>query len=265
MALVDAALHGLGRLRQLDARVHAHGLLGILGGQRQHLAAVGAADFEHVGEVVLALRVVVGHAGKRVEEHRRVEAIEAGVALGDRGFLGRGVLLLDDAHHRFAFAHDSTVAEGVFHLHGEHHHGGARFLALGDERGDRLGGDQGAVARKHDERAFGDRTVSAGHSLTGGVDRVACAQLLRLDDDLRVVLHERRDALAHVAQDGDDVGDARLMGGVHHPAHERLAQNLMGHFGFIGFHTGAGTRCKNQSFGVHARTFFASAIKTCEV
>ena len=93
----------------------------------------------------------------------------------------------------------------------------------------------------------------------------ACAQLLRLDDDLRVVLHERRDALAHVAQDGDDVGDARLMGGVHHPAHERLAQDLMGHFGFIGFHTGAGTRCKNQSFGVHARTFFASAIKTCEV
>ena len=265
MALVDAALHGLGRLRQLDARVHAHGLLGILGSQRQHLAAVGTADFKHVGEVVLALRVVVGHAGERVEERRRVEAIEAGVAFRDRGLFGRGVFLLDDACHRVALAHDAAVAEGVFHLHGEHHHGGARFLALGDERGDRLRSDQGAVARKHHERAFGNRAVGAGHSFASGVDGIACAQLLRLDDDLRVVLHERRDALAHVAQDGDDVGDARLMGGVHHPAHERLAQDLMGHFGFIGFHTGAGTRCKNQSFGVHARTFFASAIKTCEV
>ena len=265
MALVDAALHGLGRLRQLDTRVHAHGLFGVVGGQRQHLAAVGAADFKHIGEVVLALRVVVGHAGKRVEKRRRVEAIEAGVAFRDRGLLGRGVFLLDDARHRVALAHDAAVAEGVFHLHGEHHHGGIRLFALGDESGDRLGGDQGAVARKHHERAFGDRSVVASHGLASGVDGIACAQLLRLDDNLRVVLHERRDALAHVAQDGNDVGDARLAGGIHHPAHERLAQNLVGNLGFIGFHTGAGTRCKNQSFGVHARTFFASAIKTCEV
>lgn len=115
VTLVDAMLHGNTCLRKLDARINAHGLFGIVGDQGKHVAAVVAADFKHVGKVVLALRVVVRNAGKRVEKRRRIEAVETGVAFVDGSLFRRCVLLLDDAGNRiaFAFAHNATIPERI--------------------------------------------------------------------------------------------------------------------------------------------------------
>ena len=60
--------------------------------------AVTLEDFEHVGQVVLGLRVVVADLVNVGGKLRAVEGVAAGVALQQRGgLLGRAVLLLDDA------------------------------------------------------------------------------------------------------------------------------------------------------------------------
>ena len=263
MTLVDAMLHGNTCLRELDARINAHGLFGIVGNQGKHVAAVVAANLKHVGKVVLALRVVVRNAGKRVEKRRRIEAVETGVAFVDGSLFRRCVLLLDDAGNRiaFAFAHNATIPERIVHLHGEHHHGGVRLFALGDKGRDGFRGDQRTVAREDNQRTLGDRAVFAGHGFTSGINGIARAKLLRLDDDLSVGLDQGSHLFAHMAKNGNNVGNTGIVRCIDDPADKRLAQNLMCHLGLLRLHTSACTRSKNQSFSVHARTFFASTIR----
>ena len=134
MRTVDATLGQLRGLGQLDARVHAQALGRVVAGQRQHGTAGVVTDLQHVGEIELALRVIV--------------------ALADGRLLGRGVLLLHDARHRsLLVAHDAPVAERVVQLHRKHHHGRVVLLAHGRKARDGIGRDQRAVARQHHQRA----------------------------------------------------------------------------------------------------------------
>ncbi len=120
MGLVNAALHDATGLGQLSAGVHAQALLGVVGLVGEHRPARLAGDGQHIGEVEFALGVVRVHLGQGLEEGGGIEAVEAGVALGDGGLLGRGVLLLHDAGHLAGpVAHDAAVTEGVRKLHGE--------------------------------------------------------------------------------------------------------------------------------------------------
>ena len=154
MRTVDATLGQLRGLGQLDARVHAQALGRVVAGQCQHGTASVATDLQHVGEVELALRVIVAHLLERVEQRPRIEAVEPGIALADGRLLGRGVLLLHDARHRsLLVAHDAPVAERVVQLHREHHHGRVVLLAHGRKARDGIGRDQRAVARQHHQRA----------------------------------------------------------------------------------------------------------------
>ena len=60
--------------------------------------AVGAQDLNHVGQVVLALGVLIAHLADVAGEKRAIKGIAAGVALEEAGgLLGRAVLLLDNA------------------------------------------------------------------------------------------------------------------------------------------------------------------------
>ena len=246
--VVDATLHDLGDLGQLDAGVDAQALGGVVGGERKHGAAGVAADLKHVGEVELALGVVVADLGQRVEQGARVEAIEAGVALVDRRLLGRGILLLDDALDlAVGIADDATVAGGVVQLHGEHHHGGVVLVAHLRQAGDGLRLDKRAVAGEHRERP-----VEAGESVGAGEHRARRAVLHFLHHHLRVAFDQRDDLLAGMADHRCHLGDAGGVGGVDHPAHERLAQNLVGHLGLFGLHTGARARSQNDSGSFHA-------------
>ena len=72
----------------------------VLGGDRVHdrdAGAVRPGDAEDVGDVVLAVRVVVAGPSEPVEERAGPEAVVGGVHLPDFELPGRRVLLLDDA------------------------------------------------------------------------------------------------------------------------------------------------------------------------
>ena len=246
--VVDAALHDLGDLSQLDAGVDAQALGGVVGGKRKHGAAGVAADLEHVGEVELALGIVVADLSQRIEQSACVEAVEAGVALVDRRLLGRGVLLLDDALDlAVGIADDATVTGGVVQLHGEHHHGGVVPVAHLRQAGDGLGLDERAVAGEHRQRP-----VEAGKGVGAGQHRARRAVLHFLHHYLRVALDQRDDLFAGMADHRCHLGDAGGVGSVDHPAHKRLAQNLVGHLGLFGFHAGARARSQNDSGSFHA-------------
>ena len=117
-------------------------------------------DFEHVGQVVLGLRVVVADLVNVGGELRAIKSVAAGVALQQRGgLLGRAVLLLDDALDLTIGAQlDAAVAERIGRGHG---HDGAGELAGGDglrELGDGVGGDERQVAVEHHDGALRDAT-----------------------------------------------------------------------------------------------------------
>ena len=251
VAIVDAMLHGARSLGELHARIHAHSLFGVGGLKREHLAAVVSANFQHVGEVVLALSVVVRNARKRIEKRRRIEAVEARVAFRDSGFFGRGVFLLNNADHSFALANDAAIPKRVVHMHGEHDHGRARLFALRDKGLNGFRSDKRTIARKNHERTLGDRAVGLRECLTTSVHGVARAELLGLNGDFRIALNKRSNLFGHMSEHGDHIFDAGIMGGVDDPAHERLAKHLMNNLGLVGFHAGSSARSKNQRFRGH--------------
>ena len=89
---LEQAAAGLGLDRgEVDPVVDPHRhreVVGEVGGDRVAGLAQGRED---VGQVVLALGVVVGEAGEGGGQRRRVEGVGAGVDLADRQLLGVGV------------------------------------------------------------------------------------------------------------------------------------------------------------------------------
>ena len=218
MAGIDAPLELARCHRELCAGIHAEALGRVGRDEREHIAAGGATDLEHVGQVELALGVIAAHLHERLEERLRVEAVEPGVAFRDRGLGGVGVLLLDDALDApVGVADDAPVAEGVVELHREHHHGRARLGAHARELADGFGRDERAVARQDEQRP-----VEVGKRVFAGENRIGRAALSGLDDHLGVG-DERLDHFARMPHDRHDARSPRLARGVDDPADERLA------------------------------------------
>lgn len=113
--LVDAVARDGGELRELDAAVDAQAVAVVIAVEDGDCLAVALEDLEHVGQIVLGLRVVVADLVNVRGELRAVEGVAAGVALEQRGgLLGRAVLLLDDALDLTIGAQlDAAVAEGI--------------------------------------------------------------------------------------------------------------------------------------------------------
>ncbi len=232
--LVDAQLQHLGCLGELDSGVHPHRLEGLLGGGGAHEQSLAVEHLDHIGEVVLALGVLGGKAVEMGEQHRGVEAVRAGVDLGEVVLVGTQVLLLDDrGDSAIAIAHDAAVVAGVGQVRGEQRERGTAALAHRYEAGDGVGPQQGRVAREHHERAGEPvERVPRRH------DRVAGAQLLLLPHGLDAVGQERLDQLGVVAGDHDDPLAARLARRVDHELHHGLAQDLVRDLGLRGLHPG---------------------------
>ena len=96
--LVDAVARDGGELCELDAAVDAQAVAVVVAVEDGDCLAVTLEDFEHVGQVVLGLRIVVADLVDVGGKLCAVEGVAAGVALQQRGgLLGRAVLLLDDA------------------------------------------------------------------------------------------------------------------------------------------------------------------------
>ncbi len=159
---VDPPLGQARHVREVDAVVDAEREVGI--GQRAGLdgPAGGEQGRQDVGQVELALGVVLLEAAQRCEQRAAVEHVQAGVDLADRELgLGRvaGGLRLDDALDvAVGAAEHAAVAARVLELHRRQRRGGAGLLVRGDDRGDRLARDQRHVAVQHDHGALPDRS-----------------------------------------------------------------------------------------------------------
>ena len=182
---VDPPLGQAGHVREVDAVVDAEREVGI--GQRAGLdgPAGGEQGRQDVGQVELALGVVLLEAAQRCEQRGAVEHVQAGVDLADRELgLGRvtGGLRLDDALDvAVGAAEHAAVAARVLELHRGQRRRGPGLLVGGDDRGDRLARDQRHVAVQHDHGAC--RIDQAGR----GRDGVAGPARSLLDRDLDAV------------------------------------------------------------------------------
>ncbi len=122
-ALVDAVAGDGGELGELHAAIHTQAVAVILAVGDGHGMAVALKDLNHVGQVILGLRVVVADLADVGGKERSVEGGAAGVALEELGvLLGRAVLLLDDAVDGPVLGQlNAAVAKG--HGRGEGEHG----------------------------------------------------------------------------------------------------------------------------------------------
>ncbi len=210
----------------------------VIARQRQHRTASTAANLQHVGQIELALGIVVANLGQRVEQSTRVKAVEPGVAFAQSRLFGRCVLLLHDARHRASLvAHDAPVPERIVQFHGQHHHGSVIALARLDQLRNRSGRDKRAVARQHHQRA-----VEVGKRVRAHQNRARRAVLLALHNGLRIALDQRNHLLASMPHHGNHAVHASFAGRVHHPANQRFSQHLVGNLGLLGLHAGARTR-----------------------
>ena len=243
--LVDAALHDLGDLCELHARVDAQ-QLGVVGGeQRGDGLAHLAVDAHHVGEVVLALGVVVADLVDVLGQAPPAEAVDARVALGERGLLlGGAVLVLDDGHHAaVGVALDAAVAGGVGGAHGEHRAGVVVCLGLFDQRTDGLGAHERRVAIEHD-----GRTLEVAQGVAHAHHGVPGTQALGLLDalDVGIVGKNGADFVSPVSHNDDDTVGACLASSVDRPPNQRLVEELMCDFGMTGLHTRTLAGCEDD-------------------
>ena len=112
------AVHPL-EFGELRLAVHPERFPDGRGLDRAHRNAFADRSRDHVGQVVLALRVVVAERPEPAREVARREDHDAGAHLAQRALGRGGVLLLHDALHRAAFAHDAAIAGRVVERHGD--------------------------------------------------------------------------------------------------------------------------------------------------
>ena len=185
---------------------------------------------DHVGEVVLALRVVVLQLREPLPQPAGRHAHQARVAFVDRAFLRVGVLVLDDAHDvAGAVPDDAAVARRVGQHHAQYRD---RLLArFRHEPGQGLELHQRHVAVEHEHEMI---VRDLRHGLR---HRMSRAVLLRLQHPLHVRAGEcGEDLLAAVAIDDAGRGSLEAAGGVEHVPQQRLARQRLEDLRQVGVH-----------------------------
>ena len=225
---MDPALREPGHVGEVDAVVDAEREVGIGERERLHELVVRAQQREHVRQVELALGVVAAEPRERGEQRAAVEQVEARVDLADRelllGRVARGLGLDDALDAPLRVADDAAVAGRVLELHARDRRRGAGLLVRGDQRGDRLAGDERHVAV--DDQHGRGRVDRAG----GGGDRVAGAAGLRLDRDLDVAGEVLGEPPLGVVDDDDALGAGRA-GRQQRPQDHRPPADRVQHLG----------------------------------
>ncbi len=187
-----------------------------------HVDLVGERHRDDVGQVVLALRVVVLQVAEITAQRPRIEGDETGVDLVHAPLVVGRVLVLDDARDGAALvAQHAAVARRVVDQRRQQRELAAR--AVGDEALERLRPNQRHVAAQH------EHSMVVGNRRHGLHDGMARAELLGLQRPLEIgLLGERRSHLLGAVA-VDDV-DARGLDGARgaddvleqRPARERL-------------------------------------------
>jgi hypothetical protein len=236
-------LVGAFQLGQLQGAVHTRHLQGVVDAVGRHAPAIGHGHGDDVGQVVLALGVVVGQAREPGFEQARRHGHDAAVDFIDGALGFARVLVLDDARHlSCAIAQDAAVARGVGQAHGQQRQLPAGHGLRGrHQRAQRGRLRQRHVAREHDHRAV---VRQARHGLLHGV---AGAQLRLLAHTFHVKLacNARQSCGSRFyfcsAVAGDDDGAARLQVRrlVQHMVQQRTACEALQDLGGAAFHARA--------------------------
>ena len=227
-------------LGQLHPVVDAEGLVPVLDQVRAHGQAVRDGEAEHVGQVLLALRVRAPDPAERLPQHLGVEGEHPGVDLGDLGLRGVGVPLLDDRHDRAVLAHDPAVAARVGHDGAEHGHRPPGALVRGHQVAQGAGGQQRGVAGDDEHGAV--ELVLGGQGLDRHARGVPGAVLLLLDHGPHGRVHRgevRGHLLAPVPDHHGQLPRLELPGRLHHVADQRASAQLVQDLGGGGLHPGA--------------------------
>ena len=157
-------------------------------------------DFDHVGQVILALLIVALDFAQRHEKQAAVEAVGARVDFVDLALDLSAILLLDDlVHGILVAAHDAPIARGVGHGGGQDDAGAVLLMLALDEPAEGLGGEQRGVAAGDEGVAREPLQVRRGlhHGVAG-------AEPLGLVDADGALADVRAHLFAPVT--GDDVG-----------------------------------------------------------
>ena len=211
---------------------------------RQYLVSFGDKQRGHVGEVILAVRIISAQAVDVREERLGVEGIESRIDLADVRLLRTQGLLLDDCGHAICspFAQDASVARGVGWLSGEDGHcGTVRGVKVADAA-DRLRTDQGRVSGE--DKKIGELRQGGARRLDG----VAGTTLLGLHDEVDSCVSDgSAHALGFVSDDDVDVlrrHDCRRR--TDHMCQQRFSADFMEYFGALRLQSRAFSRCHNS-------------------
>ncbi len=233
---------------QVHAVVDAEGDRGIGQDMRPHGPAGRAQRGQDVREVRLALGGARRERLQGGEQRAGVEQVQARVDLADRHLRLGGVaghLRLDHAVHAAAgVPHHAAVAARVGELHRRDRR--PRVAVTGDQRLDRLGGEQRHVAVDDERRCA--RIDQAG----GGHDGAAGAVGLGLHGDLDALGQVRREPPVRVVDD-DHARGAGLLGGLDRPQKHRPSADRVQDLGQGGAHPGALARREDDHCGCRHR------------
>ncbi len=163
----EARLHEALDRRELRAVVDAERHRRIRGDVRFHRNAGGDRQRDDVGQVVLALGVVVLERSDEAAQERRRRCQRAGIDLGDRALLGRRVALLDDGTHRsVGGAEDAAQARWVGRARRQHHEL-ARRRDFGKRRVGRRRDQRAVAVRDERDSVLGQRGKRKAHGVAG--------------------------------------------------------------------------------------------------
>ncbi len=185
--------------RQLPAVVDAMRFVGIDHADSLDPAARAGQQSDDVGQVVFALIVVGLHLIERAPQPAAVEAVDAGVDLGDALLVVGGIPILDDALDLPALSqHPAVPVRPVDHRR-QNGGGGARRGVVTDQALDGLDGQERHVARQHEDGTVGGLALDARLEYS-----VAGAEALALLDDGHPLADDGSHAIAVGADDEDD-------------------------------------------------------------
>ncbi|MNF88141.1 hypothetical protein D3C84_706280 [compost metagenome] len=166
----------LGQLLAVVGALHFHRVVGLFGGDDQ---AVTHRHGNHVGQVVLALRIVVGQAAHPVAEACERQRQDAGVAFGDFALGFVGIFLLDDGGDlAIDITNDTAVPGRIIQIDGQQTQ--LLWAYLLEQTLKRFDFDQRHVTVEHQHRVGFNKWHRLSH-------RVACTQLLVLQNEIQII------------------------------------------------------------------------------
>ena len=250
MRLANPLVEFGGEEGELSAVIAALSFPGIVEDEGSGGPGCGCSGCQDVGEVDLALGVVLTHLEESLGEECPVEGVDPGVDFGDEALSLGGVLLFDDrGDDPGLVAHDPPITRRISGDGGEDRDGVSFVLVKGDEAGESAWGKHGDITGGDDDGTF-EGTMGLDHGVERAQNRSAGAGdfILVGNEGLRGdACHFCGDNISLMADHGDKVVGVKGLGCSERMAEHGQACNRMHDLWKIGFHAGSLTRCEDDN------------------